>query len=42
VISQVTSRLGLAVTDPLDEEQDGRLGITLVDGWTAKPEMAMA
>jgi hypothetical protein len=32
VIGQVPPRLGLAVTDPFDEEPDGRLGITLVDG----------
>jgi len=31
MIGQVTPRLGLAVTDPLDEEPDSRLGITLVD-----------
>jgi len=32
MIGQVTPRLGLAVTDPLDEEPDGRLGITFVEG----------
>jgi hypothetical protein len=32
VIGQVTPRLGLAVTDPLDEEPDGPPGITHVDG----------
>jgi len=32
VIGQVRPRLGLAVTDPLDEEADGRLGITVADG----------
>jgi hypothetical protein len=32
VIGQIPSGLGLAVTDPLDEEPDGRLGITVVDG----------
>jgi hypothetical protein len=31
VIGQVPPRLGLAVTDPLDEEPDDRLGITLID-----------
>ena len=32
MVGQVPPRLGLAVTDPLAEEPDGRLGITLVDG----------
>jgi hypothetical protein len=32
VIGQIPPRLGLAVTHPLDERPDGRLGIALVDG----------
>jgi hypothetical protein len=32
VVGQVSPRLSLAVDDPLDEEPNGRLGITLVDG----------
>jgi hypothetical protein len=32
VIGQIRPRLGLAIAYPLDEEPDGRLGITLVDG----------
>jgi hypothetical protein len=32
VAGQIRPRLGLAVAYPLDEEPDGRLGITLVDG----------
>jgi hypothetical protein len=32
VAGQIPPRLGLAITSPLDEEPDGRLGITLIDG----------
>ena len=32
VIGQIPPRLGLAVTHPLDERPDGRLGIALVGG----------
>jgi hypothetical protein len=31
VLGQVPARLGLAVTDPLAEKPDGRLGVTLID-----------
>ena len=32
MIGQVTPRLNLTVTDPLDQEPDGRLEITVADG----------
>jgi transposase len=42
VIGQISPRLGLTVTHPLDDRPDGRLGMALAGGWTARPGMPVA